>query len=116
MTRTEQGDAGQHRHGSLLEPQWSTDRETVERLWDALHRLEPPGPRVPVSPQAHHVPLPLMTAVPVEQPVRPRRHARARHRRRRGPGPGRLLRKRNTVLLVVVPAACAIPLIPPLVR
>ncbi|MGW1194423.1 hypothetical protein ACWD4B_00990 [Streptomyces sp. NPDC002536] len=48
--------------------------------------------------------------------VRPRRHARARHRRQRDPGPGRLLRKRNAVLLVVVPAACAVPLIPPLVR
>ncbi|MEV4500872.1 hypothetical protein [Streptomyces klenkii] len=113
--RTVEHDGDLRVRDERLPESWATDQETLERLWDALHRLKLPDPPAVTSPEARHVPLPLMAPVPAVQPVRPRRHARARHRRRRDPVPV-LLRRKRTAVLLVVPAACAVPLIPPLMR
>ncbi|WKK23915.1 hypothetical protein QZH56_35390 [Streptomyces olivoreticuli] len=58
MTGTEYDGDLRIRQGNVLEQRWSTDRATLERLWDALHRLELPDPPTVVLPETHHVPLP----------------------------------------------------------
>ncbi|MEU1824092.1 hypothetical protein ABZ502_16895 [Streptomyces abikoensis] len=115
MTDTAHDSALRDTGGRLLVESWSTSQQTLERLRDALHRLELPDPPPAMSPTTCHVPLPPLAVAAAAQQVPPRRHARARHRRRREPVRDRLLRKRTAVLLVV-PAACAVPLVPPLVR
>ncbi|MFQ6197057.1 hypothetical protein [Streptomyces sp. NPDC000405] len=76
--------------------------ETLERLWDALHRWDP-------SPPPDAGPGPIAVEPPSWEPPRPplprrRRRGRARHRRRRP-------HTRRRLLLLVCPAAFGLGLL-----